>query len=307
MDGILNIDKPVGITSFGVVSLVRRFSREKRVGHAGTLDPAASGVLPVCLGQGTRVIEFLVDAAKTYRAEIELGIVTDTYDREGKVVRLGDPSRVNQDVLEIELASFRGEIEQTPPPYSALKYQGKPLYQLARAGIIIEPKSRPVIIHKLTLVDWQAPVATLEVVCSKGTYIRSLAYDLGEVLGCGAYLKSLVRSQYGLFDINKSISLASLEDAFRRRDWLKYVYPIDCVLSDLKTVLVNSDGVKNIRNGRPVPVESLVTPENSPSHSLYRAYTEEGDFLAVLRFEEDSGYWLPEKVFLQHKPVSEAE
>ena len=185
MDGILNINKPCGKTSFSMVAMVKRLTGERRVGHAGTLDPIATGVLPICLGQGTRVIEFLVDATKTYRAEIELGVTTDTYDADGRIIQRGDPSGISQDHLEAALASFCGLIRQTPPMYSAVKYQGKPLYKLARAGITVERRSRLAKIHRLELVDWQPPVATIEVVCGKGTYIRSLAYDLGQAWVAG--------------------------------------------------------------------------------------------------------------------------
>jgi len=215
MDGILNINKPWGKTSFSIVAMVKRLSGERRVGHAGTLDPAATGVLPVCLGQGTRIIEFLVDATKAYRAEIELGMVTDTYDASGRIIQRGDPSGISQNQLESVLTSFCGLIWQTPPMYSAVKYQGKPLYELARTGITVERGSRLTEIHRLELVDWQPPVATIEVVCGKGTYIRSLAYDLGQALGCGAYLKSLIRLRCGLFDIREAVSVPQLEDAFR--------------------------------------------------------------------------------------------
>ena len=172
MDGILNIDKPWGKTSFSIVAMVKRLSGERRVGHAGTLDPAATGVLPVCLGQGTRIIEFLVDMTKAYRAEIELGVATDTYDTSGQITRRGDLSGISQRQLESALSPFRGLIQQTPPMYSAIKYQGKRLYQLARAGIEVERQSRPTKIHHLELIDWQPPVATLEIVCDKGTYIN---------------------------------------------------------------------------------------------------------------------------------------
>ncbi|MDP2731302.1 MAG: tRNA pseudouridine(55) synthase TruB [Dehalococcoidales bacterium] len=230
MDGILNIDKPAGPTSFRIVSLVKRLSGERRVGHAGTLDPMATGVLPVCLGKGTRIIKFLIDNPKTYRAEIELGISTDTYDAEGRITRQDDPSGINRDQLESELNSFLGLIYQVPPMYSALKFQGKPLYKLARAGITVERKSRPVKIHQIELIDWQPPIATIEVVCGRGTYIRSLAHDLGQNLGCGAYLKSLVRLRYGLFDIREAVSFLQLEDAFRCGDWQRFIYSVDSVL-----------------------------------------------------------------------------
>ncbi len=180
MDVILNIDKPKGKTSFSIVAMVKHFSGERRVGHAGTLDPEATGVLPVCLGKSTRVIEYLVDATKTYRAQIELGITTDTYDASGKITHKSDPSNINLEQFKSVLASFSGPIEQIPPMYSAVKYQGKPLYKLARAGIQVERKSRTAQIHYIKLIDWQPPLVTVEIECGKGTYIRSLAHDIGQ-------------------------------------------------------------------------------------------------------------------------------
>jgi len=292
MDGILNIDKPWGKTSFSLVAMVKRLTGERRVGHAGTLDPAATGVLPICLGRGTRVIEFLVEATKAYRAEIELGVATDTYDASGRITQKGDPSGISQDQVELGLASFRGLIRQTPPMYSAVKYQGKPLYELARAGIMVERRSRLAQIYHLELVDWQPPVATIEVVCGKGTYIRSLAYDLGQALGCGAYLKSLIRLRCGLFDIRDAVSVPQLEDAFRYGYWQQFIYPIDSVLLHWAAMVVSDDAGQSIRNGRP-----LVLGTGSCSENRCRAYALDGRFLGVLRFNLGKGQWQPEKVF----------
>ena len=306
VDGILNINKPRGRTSFSLVALVKRHTGEPRVGHAGTLDPAATGVLPICLGQGTRVVEFLVDATKTYRAEIELGVVTDSYDADGQIVRRGDASGVGRDQVELGLASFRGLIQQTPPMYSAVKHQGKPLYELARAGITVERKSRLTKIYDLRLVDWQAPVATVEVVCGKGTYIRSLAYDLGEMLGCGAYLKSLVRLRCGVFEIGDAVSVDQLEDAFRHGYWQYFVYPIDTVLLHWAAMVVSDDAGQGIRNGRPLVLGSgdadsachkWHMPGRAAAEDCCRAYALDGQFLGVLRFNADRGQWQPEKVF----------
>ncbi|MBI4180666.1 MAG: tRNA pseudouridine(55) synthase TruB [Chloroflexi bacterium] len=291
MDGILNINKPWGKTSFSLVAMVKQLSGERRVGHAGTLDPAATGVLPICLGQGTRVVEFLVDATKTYRAEIELGVVTDTYDATGQIIQRADPSGIDQNQLESALAAFNGLIWQTPPMYSAIKYRGRPLYQLARAGISVERKSRLAKIERLELIDWQPPLATVEVVCGKGTYIRSLAYDLGQALGCGAYLKSLSRLRCGIFNIKDAISVPQLEDAFRYGYWQQFIYPIDSVLLHLAAVVVSDDAKQSIRNGRSLILESAPSPENR-----CRAYTLDGCFLGVLRFNSENGGWQPEKV-----------
>lgn len=309
MDGILNINKPWGRTSFSIVAMVKRLTGERRVGHAGTLDPAATGVLPICLGQGTRVVEFLVDATKAYRAEIELGVATDTYDATGRIIQRGDPSGISQDQLESGLTSFSGLIQQTPPMYSAVKYQGKPLYELARAGITVERRSRLAKIHGLELVDWRSPVATIEVVCGKGTYIRSLAHDLGQALGCGAYLKSLIRLRCGLFDIRDAVSVPQLEDAFRHGYWQHFIHPIDSVLLHWAAMVVSDDARQSIKNGRPLVLgdggggegsgylEQHI-PAGSSSENRCRAYALDGHFLGVLRFNSERGQWQAEKVFL---------
>jgi len=297
MDGILNINKPWGKTSFSVVALVKRLTGERRVGHAGTLDPAATGVLPICLGQGTRVIEFLVDATKAYLAQIELGIATDTYDASGKITQQGDPSGITQNQLESSLTSFYGSIHQTPPMYSAVKYHGKRLYELARAGIEVERESRLIKIHDLKLIDWQPPVATIEVVCGKGTYIRSLAHDLGQALGCGAHLKSLTRLRCGLFDIRDAISVCQLENAFHYGYWQHFIYPIDTVLLHWTAIVVNDDKERVIRNGCPLVLENDNSAAGSSFENRCRVYTPDGCFLGVLRFNPKRGQWEPEKVF----------
>jgi tRNA pseudouridine55 synthase len=301
VDGILNIDKPQGITSYRVVSLVKRLSGERRVGHAGTLDPMATGVLPVCLGQATRVVEFLADASKSYRAEIELGLTTDTYDASGRVIQQMEPSRIQREQVEAALASFRGVIRQTPPMYSAVRHRGRKLYELARAGITVERKSRPATIYSLEMLDFQPPVITIEAECSKGTYIRSLAHDLGQILGCGAILKSLVRLSHGPFDIKDALSVPQLEDAFRHGYWEHYIYPADHVLSAWPAVVVDEATEQIIRNGVPVALPL----EPSGGHRC-RTYTADGDFLGVLRFEPQKGQWHPEKVFAKAASDSQA-
>jgi len=283
--------------------MVKRLAGEQRVGHAGTLDPAATGVLPVCLGQATRIVEFLVDATKVYRAQIELGVATDTYDASGNITYKGDPSGISQEQLESAFTAFCGLIQQTPPMYSAVKHHGKPLYQLARAGIKVERKSRLTKIYHLELIDWQPPVVTIEVVCGKGTYIRSLAHDLGQALGCGANLKSLVRLRCGFFDIKDSVSVLQLEDAFRYGYWQHLVYPIDIVLLHWTAMVVGDATARTIRNGCPLVLENGGYPEQrSLASSSFvnhcRVYTADGCFLGVLRFIPERRHWQPEKVFL---------
>jgi tRNA pseudouridine55 synthase len=294
LDGILNINKPSGKTSFGVVALIKRLTGERHTGHAGTLDPDASGVLPICLGKATRVVEFLMDSKKTYLAEIELGKATDTFDGSGKVVKQGDTLDISINKVKQALKRFQGNIEQTPPMYSALKHQGQPLYQLARSGISVERKSRMVKIYRLDLLSWQMPIMALEVECSKGTYIRALANDLGEVLGCGAYLKNLKRTRYGVFDIDDAISLEQLEVAIKKGDWQKYLHPIDIVLQDMSALTVDENGESSIKTGS--LLKNLT--QNNVKGKYCRAYSQDGRFLAILTREKDSGIWRPKKVLI---------
>ncbi|MDD5288029.1 MAG: tRNA pseudouridine(55) synthase TruB [Dehalococcoidales bacterium] len=295
MDGILNINKPSGKTSFSIVAMVKRLTGEKRVGHAGTLDPMAVGVLPVCLGQATRLVEYLMDTTKTYCAEIELGVTTDTYDSEGKVTQRGDASGITLDKLETALNSFRGVINQTPPMYSAVKHRGRPLYELARAGICVERKSRTAKIHSLELKEWQSPILTIVVTCGKGTYIRSLANDLGQALGCGASLKSLMRSRCGIFDINEAVSPERFQEACEGGYWESLLYPMDSILSHWSAVIVNEKKEQAIRNGALVGLEEDVSLRVGGDYC--RAYTWNGSLLGILRFDSEHKQWQPEKVF----------
>jgi len=303
MDGILNIDKPAGMTSFKVVARVKRLSGNKKAGHAGTLDPAATGVLPVCIGQGTRVVEFLVNDSKTYRAQIELGRATDTYDASGQVVRQGDTTGITQEQMEKALNAFRGSIRQIPPMFSAVKRHGRPLYELARCGITVERESRPAQVYRLDMIDWRLPVATVEIECSRGTYIRSIAHDLGQLLGCGAHLKSLVRTRCGIFHINDAVTLSQLEDAFQRGRWQRFLYPPDSVLGHWKAIVVGSEAEDIIRHGGSVVLEEETRlegqqyPEQTGYDEFYRGYTVDGRFFGVLRFSCETGRWHPVKVF----------
>ena len=295
MDGILNIDKPAGKTSYAVVAMVKRLTGEKRVGHAGTLDPMATGVLPVCLGQATRLVEYLMDTTKTYKAEIELGVSTDSYDMEGTITRRCDASAVTLEQVETALPAFRGVISQIPPMYSAVKHQGKPLYELARAGIDVERKSRTAKIFSLEIKDWSNPFLTIEVTCGKGTYIRSLANDLGQNLGCGATLKTLQRSRCGIFDINEATTPERFEEACRGGYWESLLYPMDSILSLWETVIVSEAKAQAIRNGALISLEK--NHSEKAGNDFCRAYTWDGSLLGILRFDNEKKQWQPEKVF----------
>jgi tRNA pseudouridine55 synthase len=273
---------------------VRRWSGERRVGHAGTLDPEATGVLVICIGQGTRIVEFLTGAGKTYRAEIELGVTTDTYDAVGKVVDRRDASSVTEEQVRQLLHSFHGTVEQVPPMHSALHHKGKRLYQLAREGIEVDRKPRTVEFSRLELLAWQPPVVTIEVDCSGGTYIRSLAHDIGTALGCGAHLKKLVRLRSEPFHIDDAVSLAVLEEAFRRGDWQGYIHSVDEVLLGWPAAILDKESEALVKKGS--NVELHFSGDTGPVGSHCRAYSSDGYFLAVLG-KTDEGLWHPDKVF----------
>lgn len=291
IEGILNVSKPQGKTSYSVVALIKRLTGEKRVGHAGTLDPMATGVLPVFIGQATRLIEYLMNTCKTYRAEIEFGISTDTYDAEGKVTQRSNVSSITRKQLETAINAFQGEITQITPVYSAVKYHGRPGYKMARAGITFQPRKRLVRIDRIELIEWNVPVATVEIECGKGVYIRSLANDLGQMFGCGAYLKNLIRLKYGIFEITKAIILDELEKACKAGYWEQLLYPMDSVLGEMPAVVVGPESERAICNGNAVQLEGC------PSHGICRTYNLCGNLLAVMRFDHERDLWKPEKVF----------
>ena len=294
ISGILNIDKPQGWTSHDVVAKVRRLSGQKRVGHAGTLDPLATGVLLVCLGQATRVSEYLMRSRKVYRAAVYLGLSTDTYDAEGRVTARAPEVNVTLSQLAEAFSAFVGRIEQTPPMYSALKHQGTPLYRLARQGKTVERKPRLVEIYDIKLLDWSSPVLTIEVACSPGTYVRSLAHDLGQRLGCGAHLSSLTRLASGHFTLDEAISLDGLSEAFATGRWAELIHPLDEALLDFEAITVGSQAERQIRSGQQVQ-----GPTPSSSSPLCRAYSTEGELIALLQYDAQTGLWQPKKVFSQ--------
>ena len=299
MDGIFSIDKEAGWTSHDVVARVRRLAGQKRVGHAGTLDPAATGVLPVCLGQATRVVEYLSESGKAYRATVRFGTVTDTYDAEGEMVR-ESPVALTREEIEAALPAFLGEQMQVPPIYSALKRGGKPLYALARAGVEVQVEARPVRIDALHIVSWATPDLVLDVVCGKGTYIRSLAYDLGERLGPGAHLAALVRTRSGPFTLKRSLTLGALEQALADGTWRDHLYAADEALLDRRAAILDAASEGRLRNGQLLHFASA--SEDAPARlppaegDLLRGYSNDGRFLGILRWAEAEGGWQPQKV-----------
>lgn len=288
--GFLNIDKPAGITSHDVVARVRRYAGQRRVGHAGTLDPAATGVLIVALGLATRLIEYVQDeTTKRYHAVVRLGVATTTDDAEGEPIATHPVPVLDQAELERTLMQFRGRIAQVPPRFSALHHQGRRLYDLARAGVAAEVSARSVEIEQLTLLAWEPPLLTLDVVCSKGTYIRSLARDIGAALGCGGHLYNLRRTAIGAFTIAQAVSLDQIAQAPEPGAALAaHLLPPDVAVAGWPALHLNAGEAEQIRNGR-----ALVTPSLQASRA--RAYGPDGRLLALVE-RTDQG-WHPSKVF----------
>jgi tRNA pseudouridine55 synthase len=289
--GFLIVDKPSGVTSFSIVALVRRLTGVRRVGHAGTLDPLASGVLPVAIGQAARFIEYLDDEAKAYVARVRFGVTTDTYDADGRAVATGDASGVTRESVEPALAGFVGDIQQTPPIFSALKLTGKPLYRYAREGAELQLASRMVHVESVRLLGFDdvLPEAEIEVVCGKGTYIRSIAHDLGQLLGCGAHLSSLRRTRSGGFSLDDAHSPDEISGfaADGRLDEL--LLAPDRAVERRPAAIFDAPHSADVRAGRDVWIRAAVTPD------LCRAYSSEGGFLGILRAGPE-GLWHPEKV-----------
>ncbi len=287
-DGLLIIDKPSGLTSHDVVNRVRRATNIRPVGHAGTLDPMATGVLVVCLGQATRVSEYLLGHDKAYHAKIRLGIETTTDDADGEVVATRGVN-VDRAAVERALALFAGEIQQIPPMYSAIKRDGQKLYELARQGIEVEREARSVIIRSIELRGYQAPDVTIDVQCSAGTYLRSIARDLGAALGTGGHLIELRRMAAGPFTIEQALPLEAFEAAAREDQWHTHLHSIDEALSDWPlVVLAEAERIRAL-NGAPILSLKL-------AGTRCRAHDERGTLIALLVFDRQKHWWRAEKV-----------
>lgn len=286
MDGILNINKPQGMTSYQVVSAVRRLTGA-RAGHAGTLDPMATGVLLVCIGRATRVVEYLVDSVKGYRAGITLGVTTDTEDAEGKILERRPVPPLTRSDVEALLRSFEGEHRQLPPFYSAVKHRGKPLYYWIRRGEQVDRKARTIYIYRLALLVFNpaaSPQLVLEVRCSRGTYIRTLAVEIGRALQCGAHLSSLVRLYVGPFTLEQSCSLDQLNDA---SEVGRYLQPLDSALGHFPALVLADRTLQDLRNGKVVHLERAkeieqIAGNKSKDRFLLRAYDAAGSFHALV-------------------------
>lgn len=288
--GLLVVDKPVGPTSHRVVEVVRLGTGVRKVGHAGTLDPRASGVLVLCLGAATRLSEFLSTSTKGYAAVVRFGTATRTYDGDGEVVRHTGVAP-NRGAVEELLPHFTGALEQIPPPFSAIKISGRKAYELARRGEEVELGPRRVTIELLEIVAYQPPDLTLQIECSAGTYIRSLAHDLGERLGCGAHLWALRRTRAGPFTLDQALPLARLEAGFSDGSWEAHLLPAMDALRGMPKVPVGSEALERVRNGHPIAALGV-------ADGLAAGIGPDGELVAILEGRSRGQLWHPRKVFL---------
>lgn len=302
--GVINVYKEPGFTSHDVVAKLRGIFKQKKIGHTGTLDPAARGVLPVCLGQGTRIADMLTEKQKTYEAVLLLGQETDTQDTTGQVLATY-PVEVSEETIRQAADSFLGPQKQVPPMYSALKIQGKKLYELARAGKEVERPARDIEIFALS-VDWiELPRVGLTVTCSKGTYIRTLCCDLGKALGCGGCMERLTRTKVERFRIEDSLTLSQIETLRDEGRLEEVILPIEEMFDGPK-VMVKEEGDKKLANGNPLLAEDFDCPFSSgdlvdksvPKTGLLRVYSSRREFMGLYEYEAGRRWWKPRKMFL---------
>lgn len=289
--------KEAGFTSFDVVAVLRGILKQKKIGHTGTLDPDAEGVLLVCVGNATKLCDMLEGYTKTYRCTMLLGRETDTEDTTGKVIK-ESPVSVTQDEVRDCIKSFEGGIAQVPPMYSALKKDGKKLYELARLGIEVERKARPVTIYSVEICSIDLPRVVFEVTCSKGTYIRSLCRDIGNKLGCGACMEHLVRTAVSSFDIKNSLKLSDIEKAVQNDNLSEFVLPTQAAFSELESLKVQKGASKYIDNGNKLRLDDFESSQNlNPVvGTRYLVFNPDGVFTALYEYEA-SGEFKPVKMF----------
>ncbi len=295
--GMINVYKEAGYTSHDVVAKLRGICKQKRIGHTGTLDPDAVGVLPVCLGNGTRLCDMLTDKDKEYVADFCLGITTDTQDISGTVLEKKDAD-VSTEEVEKAAAFFTGEYLHLPPMYSALKVGGKKLCDLARAGKEVERTPRPVTVYSLEFLKKEHPCYTIKVACSRGTYIRTLCHDIGQRLGCGAVMTKLVRTRAGEFGIENALTLEKLEEMAKAGTFGEAVIPVEKMFGALPAVSVREAGFKALRNGNPLREEAATAFGTDKAAGEVRMYNHQGIFYGIYRYEGEREMYVPVKMFL---------
>lgn len=284
--GILNVYKEKGFTSHDVLAKLRRITGQKKIGHTGTLDPDAVGVLPVCLGKATKLCDLLTEKDKTYETVLLLGKVTDTQDISGEVLSTKDTKDLTEESVREAVLSFVGEYDQIPPMYSALKVNGKKLYELAREGKVVERKARRVRIHEIKILEMDLPRMRMSVSCSKGTYIRTLCDDIGEKLGCGGCMEELIRTKVSRFCIDESMKLDVIEQKMKEGNLEEEIVPVDEMFPDFPKVSVGKKWETGARNGGNLPKEAVHGEGNTIDGEKVRLYDEEGHFIALYVWKE---------------------
>ena len=294
MDGVIVICKEKGFTSHDVVAKLRGILHMKKIGHTGTLDPDAEGVLPVALGKATRLVDMITDKEKTYEAVMRLGVVTDTQDMSGTVLSQTTELSVTEEEICTVVSSFVGDYMQVPPMYSALKVNGKKLYELAREGKTVERKPRPVHFYEIEILDISFPLVRFRVTCSKGTYIRTLCNDIGEKLGCGGAMEELLRIQSGNFTLEESMTLSQVEEAVADGTIGEKLVSIEDVLSMYPALICTPEGDRLLGNGNPVP-EELV--QGGSREEKVRMYKSSGNFTGIYGWDERKQKYVPIRMF----------
>lgn len=297
ISGVLNIYKEKGYTSHDVVAKLRGILGQKKIGHTGTLDPDAVGVLPVCLGKATKLCDMLTDKNKTYETVMLLGKVTDTQDTSGATLSEHDTSTVDETAVRTAVLSFGGDYMQIPPMYSALKVNGKKLYELAREGIEIERKARPVQILEIQIRDINLPRVRMEVTCSKGTYIRTLCHDIGTKLGCGACMEELVRTKVSRFDIKDSLTLEQVAQRMNDNRLDECLVPIDEMFSDYEAVTLKEEFMSFVYNGNVFFPKHLCNNIELVDEKMVRVYDGNGDFIAIYQYIKEKKLFKIVKMF----------
>ena len=278
VNGILLLDKPLGMSSNAALQKVRYLFNAQKAGHTGSLDPLATGVLPICFGEASKVTSYLLDSDKRYLCTLQLGAVTSTGDKEGEILKEHDIPAISSTQLETILEQFRGDIEQIPPMYSALKHNGQPLYKLARKGIEVDRKVRKVRIYKLQVMDKTDTTITCDITCSKGTYIRTLAQDIGEMLGCGAHLSMLRRIEVSPFDCSQLYTIETIENLMAENNEAdSLLLPIDTALTHYPAITLSQEEAQRIQNGLKVKRAGI------PQANIIKLYLENGDFIGIGR------------------------
>jgi tRNA pseudouridine55 synthase len=291
ISGVLVIDKPVGMTSHDVVQAIRIGTGIRRAGHTGTLDPRASGVLVILVGPAVRLSEYVSASDKRYQAVIRLGASTDTYDADGRFTQQAStPVNITEQQFEEALKPFIGEIEQTPPPYSAVKVQGRRAYDMAREGEEVDLAPRKITVHHLEVLEWAPPEVVVDVHCSSGTYVRSLANDMGNALGCGGYLVGLRRTKSGRFSLRDATPLRKLQESFQAGNWYQYLIPAAEALGDWPAIELNPDMVEAVKHGHRIPAAE-------DAKGMVRGVSMAGELVALLELDEATREWQPKKVF----------